>query len=79
MIFHNKEGDPGHLLFDKNGYHLWICLFILYDLLKHYVIKKIKSIAKKFYSCIMKIELWESDIISDEKLPEYWNALSGND
>ena len=79
MIFHNKEGDPGHLLFDKNGYHLLICLLILYDLLKRHVIKKIKSIAKKFCSCIMKIELLESDIISDEKLPEYWNALSGDD
>jgi hypothetical protein len=79
MTFQNKEGDPGHLLFDYDAYYLWFCLFILYRLLEHHIIKKIYLIAKKFCSCITPIELLVSDIISDEKLPEYWNALTGDD
>ena len=79
MTFHNKEGNPGHPLFDYNGYHLWICLFMLYRLLEHHIVRKITQIGKNFCTCIMKIELLVSDIAEDEKLPEYWNALTGDD
>ncbi len=79
MTFHNKEGNPGHLLFDYNSYHLWICIFILYRLLEHHVIKKITLIKNTIFPFLTKTETLESDIIKDENLLEYWDALKGDD
>ena len=79
MTFHNKEGDPGHILFDYDAYYLWFCLFILYRLLESHILKRIKLIAKKLCKCIRTAELLVSDEYSDEKLPEYWNAFQGDD
>ena len=79
MTFHNKEGDPGHKFFDYNGYHLWICLFIIYRLLEHHVTRKITLIKSIIFPGFIKTETLDSDMIRDEKLPEYWDALKGDD
>jgi len=79
MTFHNKEGNPCHLLLDYNGYHLWLCLFIFYRLLEHHVINKIRLITNNIFSCSIKKDTLYSDIINDENLLEYWDALKGDD
>ena len=61
MTFHNKEGDPGHILCDYDAYYLWFCLFILYRLLESHILKNIKWIARKLCKCFTTVELLVSD------------------
>ena len=79
MTFLNKEGDPGHKIFDLEGYHQWLNLFILYKLFEFHLCRNIDLIINSIFSCIMKTETLDSDMIRDENLPEYWDALKGDD
>ena len=79
MVFSNKEGNPNHNVFTSRGYHMWICLAIFVVLLVFHFMRKFMSILKSICSCCLKIESSDVDKVNDEYLPNFWDALRGND
>ena len=79
MTFGNLEGNPKHKLFSKSGFHTWFCFVIFLALCVFHFYRKLYSLAKEWCTCCIEIESNETDKINDEKLPEFWNALRGDE
>jgi len=79
MIFTNKEGNPYHNFFTSEGYHIWLCLAIFVSLLMFHFMRKFMSVLKSIFPCCCKQESNNVDIVNDEYLPNFWDALKGDE
>jgi hypothetical protein len=79
MIFTNKEGNPNHNFFTSRGYHMWLCLAIFVALLIFHFMRKFMAVLKSIFPCCCKQEGSDVDIVNDEYLPNFWDALKGDE
>ena len=79
MIFTNKEGNPHHNFFTARGYHMWLCLAIFVALAVFHFVRKFMGILKSICPCCCKVEGSDIDKVNDEYLPNFWDALRGDE
>jgi hypothetical protein len=79
MIFTNKEGDHNHNFFTAKGYHMWLCLAIFVMLILFHTARKFMSILQSICPCFCKTESNDVDTLNDEYLPNFWDALRGDE
>ena len=79
MTFTNIEGNPNHTFFSAGGYHVWLCLFIFLALSVFHFMRKFISVLKSIFPSCWNQEGSDLDAVEDEGLPDFWDALKGDE